>query len=132
VSAHACVAEACIRAHRRDDAIARARPIEECSTCHSARQRTKGNVVTLIWIVIGILLVVVWVFSVVDIFRRHYSAGTTIAWLALIVILPFVGSVIYWAVRKPTRDETEQAFLAQAELRRNAGTGPIDRTGMGG
>ena len=76
---------------------------------------------TVLWIIVACLLVVVWVLSVVDIFRRRYSAWTTIGWIALIVILPFLGSVIYWGVRKPTRSETEQEYLAQADLRRSRG-----------
>jgi hypothetical protein len=33
---------------------------------------------------------------VVDVFRRRYSGWTTVGYLALIVILPFAGSLIYW------------------------------------
>jgi uncharacterized membrane protein YhaH (DUF805 family) len=81
---------------------------------------------TVLWFILGILLVVVWALTIADIFRRHYPTGTTIGWIALIVILPFVGSVIYWAVRKPTEDEAEQEYLAQASMRQDAarrGTG---------
>ena len=76
---------------------------------------------SVLWIIVACLLAVVWVLSVVDIFRRRYSAWTTIGWIALIVILPFLGSVIYWGVRKPTRAETEQEYLAEADLRRSRG-----------
>ena len=74
---------------------------------------------TVLWIIVASLLVVVWVLTIVDIFRRHYSTWTTVGWIALIVVLPFVGSLIYWGVRKPTRDETEQEYLAEADLRRS-------------
>jgi len=37
------------------------------------------------------------VLSVVDIIRRHYSGWTTAGWIALILILPIVGSIIYWS-----------------------------------
>jgi hypothetical protein len=47
------------------------------------------------------------------------------------VFLPFVGSLIYWFVRKPTRDETEAEYLAQADVRRSAGARPFDSTGTG-
>ena len=74
---------------------------------------------TVLWIIVASLLVVVWVLTIVDIFRRHYSTWTTVGWIALIVVLPFVGSLIYWGVRKPTGDETEQEYLAEADLRRS-------------
>ena len=71
-----------------------------------------------------------WVLSVVDIFRRHYSAGITVGYLALIVILPFVGSLIYWAVRKPTAAEIERAYRGDADVRRSTASRPFDSTGM--
>ena len=38
--------------------------------------------------------------------------------LSGLIVLPLVGSGIYWAVRKPTPDEVERDALAQAEHRR--------------
>jgi hypothetical protein len=84
---------------------------------------------TVMWTIIGILLLIVWALSVVDIFRRHYSAWTTVGYLALVVIVPFVGSMIYWAVRKPTSGEVERAYLGQAEMRRSVESRPFDSTG---
>jgi hypothetical protein len=85
---------------------------------------------TAVWIVLGSLLLIVCVLSVVDIVRRHYSGWTTLGYLALVVILPFVGSLIYWAVRKPSPDEAEQAYLEQAETRRSVASRPFDSTGL--
>jgi phospholipase D-like protein len=91
--------------------------------------RGKGTAVTVLWIIVSCLLAVVWVLSVLDIFRRHYSTWTTVGWIALIVVLPFIGSLIYWTVRKPTGAETEQEYLAEADLRRAAATRRIDPNG---
>jgi hypothetical protein len=89
---------------------------------------------TAMWTIIGVLLLIVVVISVVDIFRRHYSGGTTVGYLALVVILPFIGSLIYWGVRKPTEAEAEQASeraaLGQAEMRRSSASRPFDSTGL--
>jgi hypothetical protein len=85
---------------------------------------------TVLWIIGSCVLAVVWVLSIVDVFRRHYSAGATVGWLVLIVILPFIGSVIYWAMRKPTREDAEHQYLAEAELRRERAGRPFDGTGM--
>ena len=82
------------------------------------------------WMIIGCLLLIVWVLSIVDIFRRHYSGGTTVGYLALVVILPFVGSIIYWAVRKPTQAEIDHAFSGQADTQRSVASRPFDSTGL--
>jgi Phospholipase_D-nuclease N-terminal len=86
---------------------------------------------SLLWIIVLSLLALVWVLSVVDIVRRHYPGWTTAGWIALVVILPVVGSVIYWFSRKPTGDEAEQQYLADADRRHSAGARPFDSTGFG-
>ena len=67
---------------------------------------------SVLWIIVLCLVALVWVLSAVDIVRRHYSGWTTAGWLAVIVILPIVGSIIYWFARKPTREDAEQQYLA--------------------
>ena len=86
---------------------------------------------TLMWIIVGSLLLIAWVGTILDIVHRHYSGWTAAGYIALVVILPFVGSLIYWFVRKPTRDETEAEYIAQADVRRSAGARPFDSTGTG-
>ena len=85
---------------------------------------------TVFWIVGGCALVVIWVLTIVDLFRHHQSGAATAGWLALIVLLPFIGALIYWGMRKPSRDEVEQQRLGEAELRRSAAARPFDSTGM--
>ena len=85
---------------------------------------------SIIWITVAIALIIVWAITVVDIFRRHLGAKRTVAWLLLVVILPFVGSVIYWVLRKPDPGDAERTFEAQADRRRQAGSRPFDSTGF--
>jgi Phospholipase_D-nuclease N-terminal len=85
---------------------------------------------TVFWIIGGCALAVIWVISIVDVFRRHHSGAATVGWLALIVLLPFIGALIYWATRKPTPGEVEQQYLGEAELRRSAAARPFDSTGL--
>jgi hypothetical protein len=73
------------------------------------------------------LAAVVWAITIFDIFRRHYPGGTTAAWILLVLILPFIGSAIYWARRTPTDDELEQQRLAQAALHGGTGARPFNR-----
>ena len=85
---------------------------------------------TVFWIIGVSALAVIWVISIVDVFRHHYSGATTVGWLALIVLLPFIGALIYWSMRKPTHDEVEQQYLGEAERRRSAAARPFDSTGL--
>jgi hypothetical protein len=85
---------------------------------------------TVMWSIIGALLFIVWVLTIVDILRRHYSGGTTVGYVALVVLLPFIGSLIYWAIRKPSADEVERAYLGEAEMRRSVASRPFDSTGL--
>jgi H+/Cl- antiporter ClcA len=86
----------------------------------------------LAWI-LAVLVVVVWAFTAVDAFRRHYSsAGRTAAWLVLIVVLPFVGSLVCWLLHKLAPDDVESQGLAEADLWHSASARLFDsaRTGV--
>jgi NADH:ubiquinone oxidoreductase subunit 6 (subunit J) len=73
----------------------------------------------LLWYVLALAVLVIWVITIIDVFKRHYSGWTTVGWIALIIVLPFIGSLIYWAVRKPSQHEVEEQALAEAALRHN-------------
>jgi hypothetical protein len=77
---------------------------------------------------LAVLAAVVWVFTLVDLIRQHYPGWTTFGWLMLILLLPFLGSLIYWIVRKPTADDVERARMADADMRRSAAARPFDST----
>jgi hypothetical protein len=83
---------------------------------------------SVFWWIIAALAAVVWVLTAVDIFRRHYSGWTTFGWLVLILVLPFVGSIIHWALRKPTQEEVERALLAEADIRHEDATRSFGNT----
>jgi hypothetical protein len=85
---------------------------------------------TVFWIIGVIALAIIWGITIVDLFRRHYSGAATVGWLALIVLLPFIGALAYWVVRKPSREEVEQQYLGEAELRRSTAARPFDSTGL--
>jgi hypothetical protein len=87
--------------------------------------------VSLLWIVVVVLLAVVVVVTVVDILRGHYGAWPTAGWVALVVVLPFVGSAVYLMLRKPRQGDAEEQYLAEADMRRSAGSRPFDSTRMG-
>jgi len=85
---------------------------------------------TVFWIIALSALAVIWTITIVDVLRRHHSGAATAGWLVLIVLLPFIGALIYWGMRKPTPQEVEQQQLGEAELRRSAAARPFDSTGL--
>jgi hypothetical protein len=52
------------------------------------------------WWLLGVFVVVIWIFTVVDIIRRrHERTGVkTAAWILLVIILPVIGSLTYFLV----------------------------------
>ena len=85
---------------------------------------------SFIWWIVAVAVVIVWVISLVDIFRRRLDAGRTAAWVLLVIILPLVGSLIYWALRKPEADDAQRAADAERSRRDDARRRPFDSTGF--
>jgi hypothetical protein len=86
---------------------------------------------TIVWVTLAIAVVIVWVISLVDIFRRHLGAQRTAAWVLIVLILPLVGSVLYWALRKPEPGEAQRIADAQRDRREQAARKPFDSSGFG-
>src|SRR4051794_22791575 len=95
-------------------------PPRRIGSCRSSGDNREECTMTLIGIVAGAMLLVVVVGTVVDIFRRHYSGAATVGWVALVIVLPFVGAVIYWVARKPEPVDAENLYRLEAEQRHEA------------
>lgn len=89
--------------------------------------------VTILWFFLWIFWIYLVIRIVIDIFRSHDMGGWAKAlWLILILILPFLGVLIYLIARGGSMherdvraaDQMEQAF--QAEVRRAGGTSHAD------
>jgi hypothetical protein len=76
--------------------------------------------VTFVWIAISIVVLIIWAITVYDIVRRHLGTGRTVAWLLIVIILPLVGSAVYWAMRPASADELEEYADVDRELREQA------------
>jgi hypothetical protein len=53
---------------------------------------------------VGAVVIVAWLFAVVDIVRRRarLRRGQLAAWLLIVIILPVLGTILYFAVgRRP-------------------------------
>jgi uncharacterized membrane protein YqjE len=87
---------------------------------------------TFMWGVLGLLVLVVWAISIYDIFRRHLGGKKTTAWLLIVIILPLVGSILYWALRKEdSPEDVEATAVAEAARREELRRRPVD-SGYGG
>lgn len=65
-----------------------------------------------LWVFVGIPLLVVWAIGIVDIVRRDLPSGLKAGWIMVVLLLPFLGTLVYFIMRKPTPEEirlTEQA-----------------------
>jgi hypothetical protein len=66
----------------------------------------------------GILLVLIaitWVVALVDLVRRpDLSGGKRLAWALLIIILPLIGTVVYFALRPTLPDEADRIIAREA------------------
>lgn len=73
---------------------------------------------TMAWVFIGIPLVIAWVIGVVDIFRHPMPTGQRVLWLAIVILLPIIGTIAYFTLRKPTEQEVHAAQAAADRHRR--------------
>lgn len=80
---------------------------------------------TFLWIGLSVLAFIIAVLTLVDVFRRGGSVGGMVGWSALVIVLPFIGAVAYWATRRPGAAEVEQTRLAQDDVRRTAARRPM-------
>ena len=59
---------------------------------------------------------IVWALGIVDIVRRPLPAAQTAGWILLVVLVPLIGTLIYFLLRKPSEEEILRAQQAGAEL----------------
>jgi hypothetical protein len=86
---------------------------------------------SLVWFTIATLALILAVFSIVDIVRRRLGTGPTVAWVLFVLILPFVGSVVYWALRKPEPEDVQHIADAERAREDEARRRSVDGTGLG-
>jgi hypothetical protein len=56
---------------------------------------------SVLWGVMAVVVAVVWLVTVSDLVRRHLGTKRTVAWLLVVLILPLIGSALYWVLRGP-------------------------------
>lgn len=74
-------------------------------------------------------VMILWVAAVADVVRRSHSGLKVAAILVLILVVPILGPILYFAFRKPEID-ADAAFTAQTQQRYEAQHRPIGGSGM--
>ena len=80
-----------------------------------------------VWVFILVPLLIVWALGIVDIVRRDMPRSTKAGWILIVVLLPVVGTITYFLMRKPTETEVRQSMQARAERRQEWPRGPGGR-----
>ena len=85
----------------------------------------------LFWslIVFYFWFMLIWIFIRIfaDVFRRRdISGGMKAVWIVVLVLLPFLGALIYMITRKPTEQDAEDAAAAKEQMRRMSGYSAAD------
>ena len=75
---------------------------------------------SFLWGVISVVLLIVWALSIYDIVRRHLGGKRTVAWILIVVVLPVIGSILYWAMRKPEPGDAQHNYEADRSRREEA------------
>jgi hypothetical protein len=60
---------------------------------------------TAVWVFILIPVLVIWVAGLVDIVRRDLPSSTKAGWIIVVLLLPVIGTLVYFLMRKPTQEE---------------------------
>jgi uncharacterized membrane protein len=67
---------------------------------------------TAVWVFILIPVLVIWVAGLVDIVRRDLPRSTKAGWIIVVLLLPVIGTLVYFLIRKPTEEERRKAGQA--------------------
>ena len=80
---------------------------------------------------LGLILLVIWVFTIADIVRSHLGTAKTSAWILIVVIVPFLGALIYWFwLREPSETEVQRQIDNEQAMRESAHHAPFDSTSI--
>ena len=70
-----------------------------------------------VWVFILVPLLIVYALGIVDIARRDMPRSSKAAWILIVLLLPVVGTLTYFVMRKPTEAEVRRSMQARAERR---------------
>lgn len=86
---------------------------------------------SLFLILVATPFILPWACAMWDLIRGQHSGWAIVGWMVLIFVLPIIGPMIYVALRKPTRREIDEKYLADRELQRATAARPVGGPGLG-
>jgi ABC-type transport system involved in cytochrome c biogenesis permease component len=86
---------------------------------------------SLFLILVATPFILLWGCALVDLIRGHRSGWAIVGWMVVILVLPIIGPMIYFAVRKPTRHDVDEQYLAARDLQRERAARPVGGPGLG-
>jgi hypothetical protein len=75
--------------------------------------------------------ILLWGCAMLDLIRSDRTGWAIVGWMVVILVIPILGPMIYFALRKPTRHEIDEKYLADRELQRAAAARPVGGPGLG-
>jgi hypothetical protein len=82
-------------------------------------------------ILVATPFILLWGCALWDLIRGHHSGWAIVGWMILILVLPIIGPMIYFGLRKPTQHDVEEKYLVERELQREAARRPAGDPGVG-
>jgi hypothetical protein len=70
-------------------------------------------------ILVATPFILLWGAALLDLIRGHHSGWAIVGWMVVILVIPIIGPMIYFAFRKPTHGELDRDYLAARELERD-------------
>jgi hypothetical protein len=78
------------------------------------------------WFLVTPFLIILAVVTIVDVVR-HRQGWSIAGWTLLVILLPVIGSLIYWLTRKAAPVDAEEVYMAQQDRHYQSAHKPIDR-----
>ena len=82
-------------------------------------------------ILVATPFILLWGCALFDLIRGHHTGWAIVGWMVVILVIPIVGPLIYFALRKPPAPDAEQAYLAERALQQEAARRPVGGPGLG-
>jgi hypothetical protein len=82
-------------------------------------------------ILVATPFILLWGCALLDLIRGHHSGWAIVGWMLVILLIPIIGPMIYFGLRKPARPDAEQQYLAERALQQEAARRPVGGPGLG-
>lgn len=65
----------------------------------------------LIFLTIGILGMILWIKAIIEIITHEFRGNDKIVWLLLVVLIPFIGTILYYLIGQNQKIEKIDEFV---------------------